>query len=147
MLEFEAILTLTDSHPLHHMIQPYWLQLGKHSSYIGLSWALKEAFLKYQLKTVSSNRFYKYVKQKHSAYAKTGMILAFVSKPHAACHMLIQPWDRGNNDIFDTDKALQQKFAANLWDSYHWYMWRNLLMIRKFSIPNALLHSSIWLHF
>ena len=23
MLKFEAILTLTDSHPLHHMIQPY----------------------------------------------------------------------------------------------------------------------------
>ena len=67
MLEFEAILTLTDSHPLHHMIQPYWLQLGKHSYYIGLSWALKEAFLKYQLKTLSSNRFYKYVKRKHSA--------------------------------------------------------------------------------
>ena len=36
--------------------------------------------------------------------------------------MLIQSWDRGNNGIFDTDKALQQKFAAILWESYHWYV-------------------------
>ena len=137
MLKFEAILTLTDSHPLHHMILPYWLQLGKHSSYIGLSRALKEAFLKYQIfhsfnKTVLCNRFLKKIQIANTMHTQNWYYLSILIVTTGSFNL-----ETGAITVFSTlikrcNRNLRPFCGNHIID-----MWQNLLMIRKFSIPNA----------